>query len=137
VDHIDPVVVIGNGDRRLTLSEYRGGVCTVALDIPGIHVIDRLGFGEHGSGGSEDGLCEVFERMTADWRGWSGDLLWNGTADTMQLVFSHDGIGHVVADTTFAMPGTEGYVRTTITLEPGQLGRIATELRALFDSSSD
>jgi hypothetical protein len=137
VEREEPHVVIGDQQRRLTLTDYHSsGYCTVALDVPGLHAITGLEFTQSEHGGSEQDLCSLFERMAVDWRGWTGERVWNGTADAIGLAFTHDGVGHVLMATTFVLAGVVGHVQTTIMIEPGGLSRLAAELRSFFHQSA-
>jgi hypothetical protein len=70
--------------------------------------------------------------LARQWRGWTGDIEWEGLG--LRLTARHDGLGHVTLDATldwnYAAPA-RWHVRASLVLDAGALDRLAVEAGAL------
>ena len=72
-------------------------------------------------------LAEQLRSSANAWRGWPGEMEWHSLEGELSVVWSHDGLGHVSFAVTLRRLRTDWATTAVITVEAGQLDRIATQ----------
>jgi hypothetical protein len=79
--------------------------------------------------------ASLFAEVARQWRGWPGELSWESMENELELRCTHDKLGHVRLRVrlgrSWDWPG-DWQVWTAVTVEGGQLDRLATEAAAFF-----
>ena len=134
-------LVIGDGERSLALSDCHwipqdgSATCAVVLEMPGLLASRRVQINFYYAVAAE--LCELFERMAAQWKGWQGRLTWSSADAVLQLGFTHNGISHSRMDVALREDPAFGWrITAEINIELGAIERLAAELRAFFDPAA-
>ena len=122
------------------------------IELPGPNELHgrsaRIPIRLRGEGLSADGVIELeewsggldrffafFDDLADGWRGWSGTKQWRDDGATVRFDATHDGIGLITFRVTLrSLPfDATGSWRTEafVPVEPGVIGAIALEMRAL------
>ena len=112
----------------------------VAVEGPGFSASGELDLEEWGGGAA--GFIDYFDSLAADWRGWTGERVWEDDQGNIRLVATHDGIGYVFIDVSLhRLPSRsrdeEWSVNSIVAVDAGQLGSATAKLRALIASVPD
>ena len=74
------------------------------------------------------GFDGTFKEMSAAWRGWEGEKTWRSLESELQIVSTHDGLGHVKIAVELRMNSKADWrVRGVLVVEAGQLDGLAAE----------
>jgi hypothetical protein len=71
---------------------------------------------------------QLFDAMAREWRGWAGTKQWESLEGELKLTATRDRTGHITVQVDLHRPGA-WELRVWLTLEAGQLDRIAEQLR--------
>jgi hypothetical protein len=78
---------------------------------------------------------QLFEELAVSWKGWDGIKSWFAMEGELELAATSDRIGHVTL--TVAIPASANQrqwsARVAVTIEAGQLERLAAEAGAFFE----
>jgi len=109
---------------RLLLRRYRGGF-VAEFDAPGLSSATQV----YVLGGC-DCLNRFWRDLAENWRGWEGTRSWRSLEGDLELSATSDRLGHVALEVRL-MEGApfQWRVQGKISLEAGQLGRIAAAAR--------
>lgn len=79
-------------------------------------------------------LVRLFKRMADAWDGWPGAMMWSSLENEMELVATHDRLGHITLGLKLRHPGiAEPWdMQAHVTVDAGQLDRIAQEMDLFF-----
>ena len=125
------VIKSANSDTTLELKDPQGHYCQVrvtAHDHPARKRVYMYRDGPH--------LGSLFRAAAADWRGWNGERCWKSVDGELAVSLEADGLGHVTVSVSL---GDElgdrpdpWCLQTTLTLEAGQLDRVARDAETFF-----
>lgn len=97
-----------------------------ALDFHAKTRVENPGYGHPPS--------QLFEELAVIWKGWEGTKTWFAMEGELELEAISDRIGHVTL--TVAIPASaserQWSARVAVTIEAGQLERLAAEAGAFF-----
>lgn len=81
----------------------------------------------------EAGLIELFNEIARDWKGWDGKKEWESIERSLALSAVADRAGHTYLTVELQVPDFNGwYARAVLTLEAGQLQKIARDVERFF-----
>jgi len=120
-----------NSDTTLEFREPEGDYCQVHLTAHDHSARKRVFMYRDGAD-----LVSLFRAAAADWRGWSGERRWKSVEGELSVSLETDGLGHItmsvsVADELGDRPDP-WCLQTTLTLEAGQLARVARDAERFF-----
>jgi hypothetical protein len=114
---------------------YGGLHIPIRLTAPALSASGNIEVESWGGGGSET-LADYFRDLATEWRGWAEAKDWRDDGATVRMSATHDGIREVVLSVSVSnLPyATTGRwkVETIVSVEPGELERIAEQIESLF-----
>lgn len=78
---------------------------------------------------------QLLEELAVSWTGWQGIKRWRAMEGELELEATSDRLGHVTLTVTIPKSADQGQwsARVEITIEAGQLERLAAEAGAFFE----
>jgi hypothetical protein len=127
-------VRIGREEAYLALSREPLYGLRARLVLPNLHAETQVSLTDPAL---EVSLAPLVSELAADWRGWDGLREWATYERGLVLRFDHDGLGHVgVAVELREYSGSGWRVRGDVSVDAGQLDRLAHDIAELFGEQS-
>jgi len=106
---------------------------SIDLEAHGFHastLVENPGYGHPPS--------QLFEKLAAQWSGWSGSERWSALEGELEIVATSDALGHIKLQ--FEVPGysqSKGWsANAWLVVEAGQLESLAKEANAFFNQDA-
>lgn len=119
-----------------TIDEFGSAFVPIRLSAGGLTASGRIEL-EEWSGGIGR-LAAYFSDLALHWQGWTGTKDLRDDGPEVSLSAAHDGVGRVtltvsISNPLYAEAWTSWSVVLAIAIEPGELGRISTQINQWVD----